>query len=357
MISFVLVAVATLVASQSFTPSPVGTIGFVYSATGWQDCACIDWPATLGTCNPIDYTTCQNAPTSLGTVPDASSWLLDFIPSVPSGCVTNGNFNAYNLGSGRNSTNTQTICEFVAPTTTTTTTTPLPPGAPLPPGWLSAKAAGDPHIKRTDGVVFDIDAVGTYDLIRVPFDSGNDFMLKSTVGKEHPESTAMYNRAAEFSGSWMGGHNFTVVGQQATHGAGMYIDNEFQDFDGLCKGGLYQRTLSTNAEVHAAICHFGESSDFCKSQSHRIPAKKRKAGLNSRTIFVSITTPHLNAVVHAYPHHGNLDIHVDTKAGAPLENVGGLLIPQTGRGVLFPLEASSIDDQSDLTSINADISE
>lgn len=231
--------------------------------------------------------------------------------------------------------------------------TPYPtpiPTAPTPvPTTGNASSGGDPHIKQIDGTKFDIDAVGSYDLLRVPFDSGKDFKLKSTVGKEHPEATSMYNRAAEFSGSWVGGHNLTLVGAQGGHGAGIYIDGALQLFNVLCKGGPYQRALSTNAEIHAEICQAEGSSDFCKSQRKWTPSKKRKAAYQPSTAFVSITTPQFIVVVHSYLHHGNLDIHVDTKAGAALENVGGLLMPTTRKSVFMPLHASSIGDKSDLT--------
>lgn len=232
--------------------------------------------------------------------------------------------------------------------------TPYPSAFPTKFPTNAAGSTGDPHIKRIDGVAFDIDAVGSYDLLRIPATTGADFVLKTTVGKESMESTQFYNRAAEFTGEWVAGHNLTVVGQASAHVAGMYIDGELTPFKVLLRDRAYSRRLSEYATVHAEMCKFddAELSEFCQSQRKRVPIKKRKNTFQPKTSFVGIVTKDFTCIVHVYVHHGNLDIYVDPHTGANLENVGGLLAPQNKKRVFTPQLASSSDGEDDVSASN-----
>lgn len=233
--------------------------------------------------------------------------------------------------------------------------TPTPDPTPASLAWLYG-ATGDPHITRIDGAAFDIDAVGTYSLLKVPAETGKDFNLKTIVGREHPEKQEMYNRAAEFTGTWLSGHNFTIVGQESHHVAGIYIDGELTPFKALLKDRPYKRRLTQELMVHAEYCHPADDEDvkteFCKSHSKYLPHRRQvKAQMHnaveSQTIFADVVTGNFSAVIHVYPHHGNLELFVDPIPGKTLEDVGGLLAPQSKRHQLNPAMASSRDIEKD----------
>lgn len=243
---------------------------------------------------------------------------------------------------------------ILAETLASGTLAPTPYPTPLPTyGIHAARAAGDPHIERLDGTGFDIDASGTYDLLRVPAATGKDFVLKTAVGPGDapkpgkPAAKEIYNRAAEFTGDWMGGHNFTVVGQQSDHGSGFYLDGDLTTFAVLLKQKAYVRKLSEYATIHAENCKFDDEqiSDFCEIQKKQTSQKKKqKSTVQSKTTFLSVETPSFTATIHTVFHHGNMDVYVKPREGVELTNLGGLLAPQPKKRRMFQPELASSTD-------------
>jgi hypothetical protein len=203
-------------------------------------------------------------------------------------------------------------------------------------------SAGDPHIKRFDGTVFDIDTIGSYTLLNVG--GGQQFSVKSTVAPENTRSSGKYNMECEFGGSWLRGQNVTAVGAAETDvDAGIYFDGHFVSISNLLENtSQYTREFTGRTKMILEVCGTKNvhMSEYCLSvRGLRKDERGSHAFMTMVTEAGNITIRY--SALHAYSH---IDVYTRLQNGFDSTQIGGLLAGQK-RQVLkgdSPLLASSV---------------
>lgn len=175
-----------------------------------------------------------------------------------------------------------------------------------------AKSLGDPHITRLDGTTFDIDAPGTYTMLKIPAETGAEMQVTSKVGKRNE---GMYNEEVSVSGSWLDDLTLKITAYPFT----LDVGGKTYELSHISDNTLTELVSLLDSSVGVVKCDYTPETQRDWSEACKKSFRKSLMGMSRR--FMQIKTP--GGLLKIGSNGPTVDIEFAEAGGAV--SVGGIL--------------------------------